>query len=103
MVLPTDDPVGIVASASSAGLTIGLEEEFHVLDPETYELVPNAPSRLADGAAASALDSELVSSTVETASAICESLDDLRNEVVRQRRQLRSAADHAGLVLATAG
>jgi len=92
-----------VTSSLPAGLTIGMEEEFHVLDPETYELVPHAPLRLAGVAAANTLASELLSSTVETATAVCESLEEFRDEVVRQRRALCAAAERVGVVVATAG
>src|SRR5215211_2646980 len=83
---------------ASAGLTIGLEEEFHVLDAETGELAPHAPGRLAANAADESLAAELLSSTVETATEVCRSLDDLREELVKQRRALCAAAERAGVV-----
>lgn len=98
---PTGDELTV--DSTSAGTTIGLEEEFHVLDPETYAPVPDAPQRLAEVAAENTLAAELLSSTVETATAICHSLDDLRDEVVRRRRALVAAAEQVGLVVATAG
>jgi glutamate---cysteine ligase / carboxylate-amine ligase len=87
----------------SAGGTIGLEEEFHVLDPETYELVPYAPQRLSGAADENTIEAELLSSTVETATAVCESLSEFWDEVLRQRRALCAAAERVGVVVATAG
>jgi carboxylate-amine ligase len=101
--IPTPDPPGIDVGNPPAGVTIGIEEEFHVLDPDTYCLVPNAPRRLAVAAADPELESELLSSTIESASAVCHGLEDLREEVVRQRRELCAAAERAGVLVATAG
>jgi carboxylate-amine ligase len=91
------------ASPVSVGQTVGLEEEFHVLDPETYALVPNAPLRFAGAAADDTVSPELLSSTVETATAVCESFEEFRDEVARQRRALCAAAEQVGVVVATAG
>jgi carboxylate-amine ligase len=66
-------------------------------------LVPYAPQRLSGATDENSIAAELLSSTVETATLVCESLDEFRDEVVRQRRTLCAAAERVGVVVATAG
>ena len=79
-----------------------MEEEFHVVDLETRRATPRAPEllRLLPTAA---FTPELQSSVVETNTIPCTTLDDLRGDLWRRRRQLISAADQAGLGLLSAG
>jgi carboxylate-amine ligase len=83
------------------GATLGVEEEFHLVDPETGELVAGARRLLAvDGARAEA---ELRLSMIETATAICRDLDGLRRDLTQRRRDLIAAAGRAGLAVAACG
>jgi carboxylate-amine ligase len=92
-----------IPDSTSVGLTIGLEEEFHVLNPQTGELVHQAQGQLAGVGADPMLVAELLSSTVETATPVCHTLDELRVELGRQRRSLCAAAERLGVIVATAG
>jgi carboxylate-amine ligase len=83
-------------------LTIGVEEEFHVIDLETRELVPRA-GELLDRLPAGSYTAEFHRSVVETNSAVCRTLDDLRAELVRLRRRAVTTADAVGLGIAAAG
>jgi carboxylate-amine ligase len=87
-------------------LTVGIEEELWILEPETLELVP-AVARLvarAEGRAVpGVLKSELHASVVEVATAAADSVD----EAVERLGELRSAAAEfaaeEGLVVAACG
>src|SRR5487761_913281 len=82
--------------------TLGIEEELQVVDGETFRLAFRAPQllrRLPD----EGYSAELQRSTVETNTAVCNSLYDLSREVVELRRQLIDAAADEGLAMAAAG
>ncbi|PZS18783.1 MAG: carboxylate--amine ligase [Acidimicrobiales bacterium] len=81
---------------------MGVEEEFHVVDLATRELVAEAPQLLAHLPVES-FGGELHRSVVESKSAVCGGLDELRGELARLRSQLASAAEAEGLGLAAAG
>src|ERR1700722_6685004 len=86
----------------SLARTLGVEEELQIVDRETLRLASRAPqllSRLPDEGFAA----ELQRSTVETNTAVCTSLDDLRREVELLRGEVIAAADDQGLGVAAAG
>lgn len=106
-------------------LTLGVEEEFQVADPRTgalassgLEVLENIPDSdgtsrddgdcdasgsaeqdLAEGRFAS----ELLQSTVETASKVCHDLDELRRDLTQSRRRLAAAAREAGRWIVASG
>lgn len=83
-------------------LTLGVEEELHVVDLRTRELAPRAPEVLVrlDAARFSA---ELHRSVVETNTPVAATLDGLREGIVGLRRQAIGVAESLGLGLAAAG
>ncbi|WP_432975853.1 carboxylate-amine ligase [Dactylosporangium sp. CA-233914] len=83
----------------SVGDTIGVEEEFHVVDAETGELKP-AARRVLRGVDA---EPELHRSMVETASAVRTELTALRADLVDKRRALVAASGRLGLAIVAAG
>jgi carboxylate-amine ligase len=94
--------------ASSKDLTVGLEEEFAVLDPQTLDLVPRF-EELRDAAAerdpvlSAAITGELISSEIEIVSGRGEDLHDaLARQRDRRRRLFALAGDH-GLALGSTG
>ncbi|MCU7723923.1 carboxylate--amine ligase/circularly permuted type 2 ATP-grasp protein [Actinoplanes sp. KI2] len=95
-------PVTAQEAAQEADLTLGVEEELHVVDLVTRELVPRAPEILArlDTAGYSA---ELHRSVVETNTPVAGSLDDLRDGIVGLRRRAIREAENRGLGLVAAG
>ncbi|HEY4625858.1 MAG TPA: glutamate-cysteine ligase family protein, partial [Blastococcus sp.] len=72
-----------------AGATFGIEEEFHLVDPVTFELTPSP------GLSAAAvrhefgprIHAELATTQLETASGICSTLGELRAELVASRAE----------------
>jgi carboxylate-amine ligase len=107
-------------SDPQVGATLGVEEEFHLVDPETGDLVAGARRLLAAEAAQAAqaaqaaepeqaagaaqpAEAELRLSMIETASAVCTGLDELRRDLAQRRKSLASAANRAGLALAGCG
>ena len=89
-------------SIGAADLTLGVEEELHVVDLSTRELVPRAPEVLhrLDDAHFSA---ELHRSVVETNTPVTATLDGLRDGIVRLRRTAIGVAESLGLGLVAAG
>ncbi|HVL69038.1 MAG TPA: carboxylate-amine ligase [Vicinamibacterales bacterium] len=85
--------------------TLGVEEEFQIIDPATMELRSHV-SELLEASAASLGDQikpELHQSIVEVGTKICGDVNELREEVFRIRHELAAAADRAGLAVAAAG
>ncbi|MET0455370.1 MAG: glutamate--cysteine ligase [Mycobacterium sp.] len=77
--------------------TMGVEEEFLLVDPRTGQPVPHN-TLVADGAAQRGVDLELelTSCQVETTSEVATSSEDLRADLTRLRRITAEAADAAG-------
>ncbi|MCG8467008.1 MAG: glutamate-cysteine ligase family protein, partial [Gemmatimonadetes bacterium] len=85
-------------------LTLGIEEEYQVVDPETGELTSFITEILdADSDAPPEIQPELHQACVETASRVCETIQDARDEVLRMRRLVNSAVSEKGLRIVAAG
>src|SRR3982751_5469762 len=85
-----------------AELTLGAEEELHLINTETWELSARAPqilSRLSD----KFYSAEIQRTTVETNTAVVRSLTELRDEIIRLRTGLVAAAERDGLGVAAVG
>jgi carboxylate-amine ligase len=86
------------------GATIGVEEEFHLVDADTGELVSGARRLLtADPEVAEDVEAELRLSMIETASKVCHDLDELRRDLAERRASLAAALAERGLALAGCG
>jgi carboxylate-amine ligase len=86
--------------------TIGVEEEFQIIDPETLELRSHVVQLLSSAAARGVGDlvkQEMHQSIVETGTKICENVSELRLELHRTRSELVMAAESTGLQVAAAG
>jgi carboxylate-amine ligase len=101
-----DPGAGDEGPAVRGGLTIGVEEEFLLLDPATGATVPRA-SRVLDGHPplpdGAAFHRELRATQVESATGICVDAQGLRAQLVRGRRLLREAAALHGTAVAATG
>ena len=85
--------------------TIGVEEEFQIIDPNTCELRSHV-MQLVNEVSPSIQDQvkhEMHQSIVETGTKICENVGELRIEMHRTRGELIAAAERAGLQVAAAG
>jgi carboxylate-amine ligase len=89
---------------TDVGATIGVEEEFHLVDPDTGELVSGARRLLGrDPELADDAKAELRLSMIESASAVCHDLDELRRDLAERRTALAAAAAEHGLAIAGCG
>ena len=85
--------------------TIGVEEEFQIIDPETLELRSHVIQLLsaASHGLGDQVKQEMHQSIVETGTKICENVSELRLEMHRTRGELVAAAERTGLQVAAAG
>jgi len=93
--------------ADATDLTIGLEEEFAILDPDTHELVPRFEEMKAaageDEILRDAVTGELISSEIEIISGIGRDLHDAVARQRERRRRLFALADAHGVCLGATG
>src|SRR4051795_12744132 len=92
---------------ASQDFTVGIEEEFALVDPDTLQLVPRFED-LRDGAAddpllATAIAGELISSEIEIRSGAGSDLDDARSRQSEARRRLFGLAREQNIVLGSTG
>ena len=85
-------------------LTLGIEEEYQIIDPQTRELKSYITEILkGDSMILDEIKPELHQSMVEIGSKVCRTPSDLRNELVRLRGLVMDLAGKSGLVIAAAG
>jgi glutamate---cysteine ligase / carboxylate-amine ligase len=85
-------------------LTIGIEEEYQVIDPKTCELKSYITEILqGDKVIMDEIKPELHQSMVEIGSKVCHNPGELREEIVRLRGMVMDLAGKSGLVIAAAG
>jgi carboxylate-amine ligase len=93
------------AGADSAGLTIGVEEEFLLLDPDTGANQPVAEqvtAALPDGMRGQGR-LEVRRSMVEMVTGVCTDLRDMRSQLIGMRRAAADAAEDNGVRLVAVG
>jgi carboxylate-amine ligase len=85
--------------------TVGVEEEFQIVDPTTWELRSHVSELLASSAPAfgDQVKREMHQSIVEVGTKICSDIEELASEIIRNRRDLADAAERVGLRIAAAG
>jgi len=85
--------------------TLGIEEEFQIIDPETRELRSHIQEILANGKIflKEHLKTEMHQSVVELGTEICSDTAMARQQVVQLRSQLAMLAARDGLKIASAG
>src|SRR5215217_4422394 len=92
--------------ASTDG-TVGIEEEFALLDPDTLELVPRfealRDAAQADPVLAESIAGELISSEIEIRSGRGEDARDARERQADRRRRLFALAASHGVALGSTG
>jgi glutamate---cysteine ligase / carboxylate-amine ligase len=85
--------------------TVGVEEEFQIVDPATWELRSHVSQLLESGAKSlgDQIKREMHQSIVEVGTPICEDVAQVEREMLRIRSELCAAADRVGLAVAAAG
>jgi len=92
--------------ASQPTFTLGIEEEFQTVDPETRDLRSHVHSEIiAKGKMqlAERVKPEMHQSVVEVGTGICRNITEARAEVLELRRHMVKLAEENGLRLAAAG
>src|SRR5262245_20760285 len=86
-------------------LTIGIEEEYQITDPQTRELKSYITQLLEDSKLIlrEQAKAELHQSMVEIGTEVCKTPAEARAEIVRLRREIMRLASRAGLKIAAAG
>ncbi len=85
--------------------TLGIEEEFQIIDPETRELRSHIQQMLEDGKMVlhERVKPEMHQSVVEVGTDICRDVRDARQQVTKLRSDLAGLAAMSGLKIASAG
>ena len=91
-----------------SGLTLGVEEEFLLVDAETRRTAPRAAAVLARAVTSASLprtafQAELVATQIEAATGVCADLPALRGQLADARACLAGAAVAEGVRLVSAG
>ena len=94
-------PSGAVRAA--AAISLGVEEEFVLLDPSTGATVLAGPELVRMLGGEPGVQQELMRFQVETGTRVCTSLDDLGRELIRLRRLAAAAAASLGCRLVASG
>ena len=85
-------------------LTLGVEEEFQILDPDSLALAPGLDALRAAGSAVDLdVKSEIHACCAEVVTAPCPSIDALADAVRANRRRILEVAKRAGYRVALAG
>ena len=91
--------------SETPSFTIGIEEEYQIIDPQTRELKSYITELLEAGKMTlrEQVKAELHQSIVEVGTKVCASAQEARDELVRLRRGVMELAGRNGLKIAAAG
>ncbi len=91
--------------SSGPSFTVGVEEEYLIVDAVTGELRPRAASVLpaARQVLGDQVQPELSQSQIEVETTVCQTLEEVRSELVRLRTEVASAALQAGSLVVASG
>lgn len=96
--------MGAPEQTRARDFTLGVEEEYQIVDPQTFGLAQRAEPLLSNAAmSGGGAHPELNLSQVEISTVVCNTLDEVRSELVRSRKELRVAAEAVGVQIAAAG
>jgi glutamate---cysteine ligase / carboxylate-amine ligase len=91
------------AAVAAGGVTLGVEEEFLLLDPATGHVVLAAPELLRMLEGEPGVQHELMRFQVEIATPVCVGLDEVGWELARLRRLVAAGAARLGCALVASG
>lgn len=89
----------------SIPLTLGIEEEYQIIDPETRELTSYVQQLMNHGRVilGDQLKQEFMQSQIEVGSHVCRNIDEARQEIIRLRKTVsKVAAEHGREIIAAA-
>ncbi len=88
----------------SGDFTLGVEEEYQIVDARTRALIPREEQVLggAEAALGERVQPEFHASQIEIATPVCRTLDDVRVQLVRARAALKKSAERDGNQIAAA-
>jgi glutamate---cysteine ligase / carboxylate-amine ligase len=92
----------VTTNTAAATFTVGVEEEYQLIDPATGALRSHATS-LREGDWTGELVAEMQETTIEVGTPICSSATEARDELKRLRFQADTVAASEGLVIVAAG
>jgi carboxylate-amine ligase len=90
----------------NALFSIGIEEEFQIVDPSTGDLRAHIQEMLTQAGRHTLGDQikpEMMQSMVETVSKVCATAGEARQEVMKLRRTISDLANRSGLAIVSAG
>ncbi|SDC80058.1 carboxylate-amine ligase [Geodermatophilus telluris] len=95
---------GLQTEGAAVGRTLGVEEEFHLVDPGTLALTPGprASAAALAGEAGARVHPEISTTQLEIATGVCTTLAQVRAELVAARAEAAAAAARDGLLLLAA-
>lgn len=84
--------------------TLGIEEEFQIIDPVTRELSPHNKEIIEMGSPilGDKIKPEMLMSCVETTSGVCRDITEAREDILRNRTTIAELAAKQGLVIGAA-
>jgi len=99
------DAPGPVTGIRRPSLTLGIEEEFQLIDPETRELKSHIQELVLEGEArlGEQFKVEMHQSVIEVGTNICANIQEARAEVVRLRGEIIRLTRARGLCIASGG
>ena len=85
--------------------TLGVEEEYMVLDPETHELKSHEQKIVQEGQRVikDKVKAEMHQAVVEVGTDICKDIDEAYNDVSTLRKTISSIADSLGFAMGASG
>ena len=102
---PAPAPKEPVPAGTPHKFTLGIEEEFQVIDPHTRDLTSHIHQIIDEGKTflLEQVKNEMHTAVVEVATNICEDIADARREVTKLRRAIFEQAAKERLLIASAG
>jgi carboxylate-amine ligase len=84
--------------------TLGIEEEFQIVDPATHQLRSHVAEMLEEGRMllGEQIKPEMIQSQVEVGTGICKNIQEARTDITRLRSIIASLAEKAGLRIVAA-
>ena len=93
------------ASSMFEQFTLGIEEEFQLVDPDTRELRSHVSEILDDGKMllGEQVKPEMVRSMIEVGTGVCADVQEARADIIKRREALSSLVRKQGLMIVAAG